>query len=61
MLLSSGRLRLRLEAGTTCGVVIAGSAVPSMLHGIHEPEMEAASFSLCVSLNIRELVTICSK
>ena len=36
---------------TVCSVVVAGSAAPSMLHGIREPEMEAASFSLCVSLS----------
>ena len=44
-----------------CGVVVAGSAAPSMLHGIREPEMEAASFSLCVSLITLELVAICRK
>ena len=36
-------------------MVVAGSAAPSMLHGICEPEMEAAFF-LYVSLSIRELV-----
>ena len=33
-----------------CGVVVAGSAVTSMLHEIHKPEMEvAASISVCVT------------
>ena len=46
-----------LKAGTVRAVVVAGSAAASMLHdGIHEPEMEAASISLCVSLSIHVLV-----
>ena len=40
-----------------CGVVVAGSATTSMLHEIHEPEVEvAASISLCVPLSVQELV-----
>ena len=44
-----------------CGVVVAGTAATSILHGTREPEMEAASISLCVSLSIRELVANCSR
>ena len=48
--LCSGRLRPHLEAGTLCGVVVAGSAATSMMHEICEPEEEvAASISVCVT------------
>ena len=44
--LSSDASDLRLEAGTVCGVTVAGSAVPSMLHESASPvehtEIEAA-------------------
>ena len=46
-----------------CGVVVAGSVATSMLHEIHEPEVEVVasiSISLCVSLSVRELVQTCS-
>ena len=40
-----------------CGVMVAGSAVTSMLHKFHEPEVEVpASISMCVIESVHELV-----
>ena len=44
--LSSDTSDLRLEAGTVCGVMVAGSAVPSMLHESASLRWKAASISL---------------
>ena len=46
--LSSDTEDLRLEAGTVCGVMVAGSAVPSMLHESVSLRWKAASISLYV-------------
>ena len=40
-------LNLHLEAGTVCGVMVAGLAAPSMLHEFASLRWKAAAISVC--------------